>query len=213
MPQPGPPTPGRTSRRFTDEPLPVHRIGKLKLACEPTMGIKSPVALVTDNGPCGKNWPLKSSSLIPLLLIPLLLIPLLSVMVPLPVSTVCPLTLPSTIIASTCCGAINATGTNATRTDHTNFDIFIVSSLRSFCVNCSILSTNRALDHKPLRDKLLDDKDFLCEIIFLGTRVVLASRMGFCIVILTNCGDISACSYINLIPKSLRGKLRTLTFP
>src|SRR5207237_10588324 len=75
--QAGPPTPGKTSRRFTDEPLPVHRIAWLKLACEPTMGIKSPVALVTDNGPCGKNWPLKSSSLIPLLLIPLLLIPLL----------------------------------------------------------------------------------------------------------------------------------------
>src|SRR5438132_4384585 len=142
--QAGPPTPGKTSRRVTDEPLPVHRIARLKLACEPTVGIKSPVALVTDNGPCGKNWPLKSSSLIPLLLIPLLLIPLLlipllSVMVPLPVNTVCPLTLPSTIIASTCCGAIDATVANATRTDHTNFDIFIVSSLHSFCVNCSIL--------------------------------------------------------------------------
>src|SRR4029434_6572216 len=83
MHQPGPPTPGGTSRRFTDEPLPVHRIGKLKLACEPTVGIKSPVALVTDNGPCGKFSPLKSSLLIPLLLIPLLLIPVLSVMVPL----------------------------------------------------------------------------------------------------------------------------------
>src|SRR6266536_5173544 len=142
--QAGPPTPGKTSRRVTDEPLPVHRIARLKLACEPTMGIKSPVALVTDNGPCGKNWPLKSSSLVPLLLIPLLLIPLLliplllvpllSVMVPLPVNVVCPLTLPSTIIASTCCGAINATVANATRTDHRNFDIFIVSSLHSFCV-------------------------------------------------------------------------------
>src|SRR5205814_8581828 len=53
-------------------------------------------------------------------------------MVPLPVNTVCPLTLPSTIIASTCCGAINATVANSTRTDHRNFDIFIVSSLHSF---------------------------------------------------------------------------------
>src|SRR5205807_4509362 len=148
MPQPGPPTPGRTSRRFTDEPLPVPRIGKLKLACEATVGIKSPVALVTDNGPCGKNWPLKSSSLIPLLLIPLLLIPVLlipvllipvfSVMVPLPVNTICPPTLPSTIIASTCCGAIDATVANATRTDHTNFDIFIVSGLHILWVNCCI---------------------------------------------------------------------------
>src|SRR5258708_13119959 len=136
--QAGPPTPGKTSRRVTDEPLPVHRIARLKLACDPTKGKKSPVAPVTDNGPCGKFWPLKSSSLItppliPLLLIPLLLSPLLSVMVPLPVNTVCPLTLPSTIIASTCCGAINATVANATRTDNRNFDIFIVSSLRSFC--------------------------------------------------------------------------------
>src|SRR5881394_3249477 len=143
----GPPTPGKTSRRVTDEPLPAHRIARLKIACEPKTGIKSPVALVTDNGPCGKSWPLKSSSLIPLpliplLLIPLLLIPLLSLMVPLPENTVCPLTLPSTIIASTCCGAINATVANATRTDHTNFDIVIVSSLDSFCVNCSILTQN-----------------------------------------------------------------------
>src|SRR6476646_12128918 len=142
MSQWGPPTPGKTSRRVTDEPLPVHRIGKLKLACEPTAGIKSPVALVTDNGPCGKNWPLKSSSLIPLLLIPLLLIPLLSVTVPLPVNPICPLILPSMTIASTCCGAINATVANTTRTDHRNFDIFIVSSLHSFCVDCSILTQN-----------------------------------------------------------------------
>src|SRR4030095_15941562 len=174
MRQTGATTPGTTSRRVTDEPLPVHRIGRSKLACKPTMGIKSPVALVTDNGPCGKFWPLNSSSLIPLLLIPLLLIPLLSVMVPLPVNAICPLTLPSTTIASTCCGAINATVANTTRTDHRNFDIFIVSSLHSFCVNCSILRTNRALDHKPLMDKWLDDKDFLCKIIFLGTRVIIA---------------------------------------
>ena len=136
--QAGPPTPGKTSRRVTDEPLPVHRIARSKLACEPKMGLKSPVAPVTDNGPCGKFWPLNSSSLIPLLLIPLLLIPLLSVIVPLHVDVSCPLTLPSTIIASTCCGAINATVANTTRTDHRNFDIFIVSSLHSFCVNCSI---------------------------------------------------------------------------
>src|SRR5205814_7053454 len=106
--QAGPPTPGKTSRNVTDEPLPVHRIAKLKLACEPKMGLKSPVAPVTDNGPCGKFWPLKSSSLIPLpltpsLLTPSLLIPLLSVMVPLPADTVCLLILPSTIIASTRC--------------------------------------------------------------------------------------------------------------
>src|SRR6476620_8439430 len=133
--QAGPPTPGKTSRRVTDEPLPVHRIARLKLACDPTKGKKSPVPPVTDNGPCGKFWPLKSSSLItlpliplpliPLLLIPLLLIPLLSVMVPLPVNPICPLILPSMTIASTCCGAINATVANTTRTDHRNFDIFI----------------------------------------------------------------------------------------
>src|SRR5438128_3995798 len=144
--QAGPPTPGKTSRRVTDEPLPVHRIARSKLACEPKMGLKSPVAPVTDNGPCGKFWPLKSSSLItlpliPLPLIPLLLIPLLSVMVPLPENTVCPLTLPSTIIASTCCGAIDATVANATRTDHTNFDIFTVSGLHIFWVNLLHLST------------------------------------------------------------------------
>src|SRR5438128_4960947 len=139
--QAGPPTPGKTSRRVTDEPLPVHRIARSKLACEPKMGLKSPVAPVTDNGPCGKFWPLKSSSLITLPLIPLLLIPLLSVMVPLPENTVCPLTLPSTIIASTCCGAIDATVANATRTDHTNFDIFTVSGLHIFWVNLLHLST------------------------------------------------------------------------
>src|SRR5207247_8587982 len=71
--QAGPPTPGKTSRRVTDDPLPVHRIARLKLACEHMMGIKSPVALVTDNGPYGKNWPLKSGWLVRLLLIPLVL--------------------------------------------------------------------------------------------------------------------------------------------
>src|SRR5438477_13032109 len=75
--QAGPPTPGKTSRRVTDEPLPGHRIARSKLACEPKMGLKSPVAPVTDNGPCGKFWPLKSSSLLSLRLIPQSFIPLL----------------------------------------------------------------------------------------------------------------------------------------
>src|SRR4029077_9945602 len=63
-------------------------------------------------------------------------------MVPLPVNTIWPLILPSMTIASTCCGAINATAANAARTDHRNFDIFIVSSLHIFCVNCGILMQN-----------------------------------------------------------------------
>src|ERR1041385_4133022 len=123
--QVGPPTPGKTSRRVTDEPLPVHRIARLKVACEPKMGTKSSVAPVTDNGPCGKSSPLKSSSCIPLLLTPVLLTPLLSVIVPLPDNTVSPPTLPSMIIALTCCGAINATAANRTRPDQRHLDIFI----------------------------------------------------------------------------------------